>query len=104
MYAIIESGGKQYRVEQGDVVDLELLTSAADGTVEFDRVLAIGEGEAVEFGSPVVESATVSGRLVDVVRDDKVTVFKKKRRKGYAKKQGHRQNHVRVEITAVARG
>ena len=64
MYAIIESGSKQYRVETGDQVDLELLESAEDGSVDFDRVLAVGDGDDVEFGTPLLENASVTGRLI----------------------------------------
>ena len=104
MYAIIESGSKQYRVETGDQVDLELLESAEDGSVDFDRVLAVGGGDDVEFGTPLLENASVTGRLIQEGRAEKLVVFKMKRRKGYRKKQGHRQSFARVEILNISRG
>lgn len=100
MYAVIETGGKQYRVEKGDVIDVEL--AETDGpAINFDRVLMIGGGEGVRVGSPVVSGASVSGVLVDEIRAPKIKVFKKKRRKGYRKQQGHRQNLLRVRIDAI---
>lgn len=102
MYAVIETGGKQYRVEQGDVIDVELMGGAEDasGPVTFDRVLMIG-GEAPRVGTPTVEGAQVTGRLVDSIRGPKIRVFKKKRRKGYRRTNGHRQDLLRVRIENI---
>ena len=103
MYAVIETGGKQYRVEKGDVIDVELAETGGDEgrEISFDRVLMIGGGEGVRVGAPVVSGASVSGVLVDEIRAPKIKVFKKKRRKGYKKTQGHRQNLLRVRIDAI---
>ena len=103
MYAVIETGGKQYRVEKGDVIDVELAeTGDSEGSaISFDRVLMIGGGEGVRVGAPVVAGASVSGVLVEQVRAPKIKVFKKKRRKGYKKTQGHRQDLLRVRIDAI---
>ena len=97
MYAVIETGGKQYRVRAGDVIDVERLQTA-DDTVVFDRVLMVGEGDDAKVGNPVVEGAQVTATRVADVRGPKIVVFKKKRRKGYRNTRGHRQDLVRVRI------
>jgi len=102
MYAVIETGGKQYRVVPGAVIDVELLGSPEDGAVEFDRVLMVGGGDEVKVGTPEVEGASVRGTLVDAVRGPKIRVFKMKRRKGYRRTNGHRQNLHRVRIDEIA--
>lgn len=100
MYAVIETGGKQYRVTPGDVIDVEL-TGADQETVQFDRVLLIGgEGDA-RVGTPTVSGASVSASLLGEVRGDKIIVFKKKRRKGYKRTTGHRQDLHRVRIESI---
>jgi large subunit ribosomal protein L21 len=109
MYAVIESGGRQYKVETGDVIDVELVGDAAESSekspstsVRFDRVLLVaGEDGAVKVGSPTVEGAQVTGVLVDEVRGPKIIVFKKKRRKGYKRLRGHRQDLHRVKIEKI---
>ncbi len=103
MYAVIETGGKQYRVTKGDVLDIELTQTTGKKTekVQFDRVLMITDGDSTTVGTPVVEGASVAGTLVDRVRAPKVKVFKKKRRKGYRRTQGHRQNLLRVQIDSI---
>jgi large subunit ribosomal protein L21 len=103
MYAVIETGGKQYRVEEGDVIDVELAETdgSAESKLTFDRVLMIGGGEGVRVGAPVVNGASVTAVLVAEVRGPKIKVFKKKRRKGYKKMQGHRQNLLKVRIDAI---
>lgn len=100
MYAIIETGGKQYRVAPGDVIDIERLPASDDSSVTFDRVLMVG-GDEVKIGKPVVEGAAVHGERVADVRGPKVTVFKMKRRKGYRRKNGHRQDLLRVRINDI---
>jgi len=103
MYAVIETGGKQYRVQPGDVIDVERGPEVADGTVEFDRVLMVGgEGTEVAVGSPTVDGAVVRASLVDEVRGRKIRVFKMKRRKGYRRTRGHRQDLLRVRIDEIA--
>jgi large subunit ribosomal protein L21 len=102
MYAVIETGGKQYRVKAGDVLEVELLArdSEADSVV-FDRVLMVGEGADIKVGNPVVEGAEVRASRVADVRGPKIVVFKKKRRKGYRRKNGHRQDLLRVRIDEI---
>lgn len=100
MYAIIETGGKQYRVEQGDIIDVERLPGGDDDGVIFDRVLMLG-GDEVKIGSPVVEGAEVHAERLADVRGPKVTVFKMKRRKGYRRKMGHRQDYTEIRVDSI---
>lgn len=100
MYAVIETGGKQYRVEKGDVIDVELI-EGAEKKVTFDRVLLVGGAGEAKVGSPTVDGATVQASLVDEVRGPKVIVYKKKRRKGYERTNGHRQDMLRVRIDKI---
>ena len=100
MYAIIETGGKQYKVEQGDVVFIEKLNVEAGEAVTFDKVLVVG-GDDLKVGAPSVEGATVSANVVKNGKDKKIIVYKYKPKKGYHKKQGHRQPYTKVEITAI---
>lgn len=107
MYAIIETGGKQYRVEKGDVIDVEKLTPAADGKVEFAQVLFLnpapnGEETAVmKIGQPYVPHSVVIGKLLQEVKGEKVIAYKYKKRKRYHRKVGHRQQYARVQITEI---
>ena len=103
MYAVIETGGKQYRVEPGDVIDVELTPVSGKKVqkVKFDRVLLIGDDKDVKIGAPVVAGAEVTGVLVDEVRGPKVRVFKMKRRKGYRRKVGHRQELTSIRIKEI---
>ncbi len=102
MYAIIETGGKQYRVEPGDVIDIERLGDALDSDqVEFDRVLMVG-GDEARVGTPAVDGARVTGTLLSEIRGPKIRVFKMKRRKGYRRTNGHRQDLHRVRIDNIA--
>ena len=101
MYAVIETGGKQYRVHPGDVIDVERLPAAEDSEIVFDRVLMVDNGGDVKIGDPVVAGAQVRGVKLREVRGPKVTVFKMKRRKGYRRKNGHRQDLLRVEIKDI---
>ena len=103
MYAIIEAGSKQYRVSRGDLIDVELQPVEGKKVrhVTFDRVLmVVGEG-GTKVGTPVIAGAKVNGVMVDEVRGPKVVVFKKKRRKGYQRTKGHRQNYLRVRIQSI---
>ena len=100
MYAIIETGGKQYKVEQGDFVFIEKLNVEAGETVTFDKVLVVG-GDGVKVGAPYVEGATVSANVVKNGKDKKIIVYKYKPKKGYHKKQGHRQPYTKLEIKAI---
>ena len=100
MYAVILTGGKQYRVQQGDVIFVEKLNVQADETVSFD-VLLLGNENETKIGAPVVEGAKVEGKVVGQVKSAKVVVFKYKAKKNERKKQGHRQPYTKVEITAI---
>jgi len=101
-YAIIETGGKQYKVAEGDVLEVERLKAAVGDVVEIDRVVAIGGEEPLQAGTPYLESARVKAEVISMDRDKKIVVFKKKRRKGYQKKQGHRQNRTGLKILLIA--
>lgn len=103
MYAVIQTGGKQYKVSPGDVVDVETLDVDASDVVLFDQVLAIGEGTDVNIGTPNIAGASVSGELVEQRRGKKIIAFKMKRRKGYKRKKGHRQNLSRVRIVEITK-
>lgn len=100
MYAIIETGGKQYKVEQGDVVFVEKLGVEEGETVTFDKVLVVG-GDNVKVGTPYVDGASVEASVVKNGKDKKIIVYKYKSKKGYHKKQGHRQPYTKVEIKAI---
>ena len=102
MYAIIQTGGKQYKVKSGDLVDIEKLDAEVGATVKFEDVLAVGEeGGKLNIGSPKVAGAVVEAKVVDQFRGKKIVVFKMKRRKGYRRTQGHRQSLTRVEIGEI---
>jgi large subunit ribosomal protein L21 len=104
MYAIIETGGKQYRVQRGDVIDIERAPESGKKVrqVSFDRVLMVSGEGGTKIGAPALTDARVSGIVVDDVRGPKVKVFKMKRRKGYRRTQGHRQHMMRVRIQDIA--
>ena len=102
MYAIIETGGKQYKVQAGDQIRVEKLNVEDGGAVVFDKVLAAGEGADIKIGAPYLEGVTVEGTAVESGKGDKVIIFKYKAKKDYRKKQGHRQPYTLVEITSVA--
>ena len=101
MQAIIVTGGKQYRVEQGDIVYIEKLDVEADSEVKFDQVLAVGEEGSVKVGAPVVEGAPVSAKVIKNGKGKKVRIFKYNPKKGYRKRQGHRQPYTKVQIGAI---
>ena len=101
MYAIIETGGKQYKVTEGDVVFIEKLNVEEGAEVTFDKVLMAGEGDAVKVGTPIVEGATVTAKAIKNGKSKKVVVFKMKRKKNERKKKGHRQPYTKDEITAI---
>ena len=100
MYAVIKTGGKQYRVQQGDVIFVEKLNVQADEKVSFD-VLLLGNENETKIGAPIVKGAKVEGKVVGQVKSAKVVVFKYKAKKNERKKQGHRQPYTKVEITAI---
>ncbi|RME36427.1 MAG: 50S ribosomal protein L21 [Deltaproteobacteria bacterium] len=100
MYAVIKTGGKQYKVSEGDLVKVEKLEGAVGDTIELDEVLMVG-GEEVKIGTPLLPGAKVKARIVEQGKDKKILVFKSKRRKNYRKKYGHRQPITRLQITGI---
>jgi large subunit ribosomal protein L21 len=100
-YAVIKTGGKQYRVQQGDVLRVELLNAEEGAAVSFDQVLLVGSGESVTVGAPVVAGATVSATVRKHGRADKIRIIKFRRRKHYKRQQGHRQHFTEIEITGI---
>jgi large subunit ribosomal protein L21 len=101
MYAVIRTGGKQYRVAANDVLEIEKLDGEAGSTLEFTDVLMLGEGESVTVGTPLVAGAKVTAELVAQTRGPKLIAFKKRRRKNSRRKKGHRQDLTRVRITDI---
>jgi large subunit ribosomal protein L21 len=101
MYAVIKSGGKQYRVEAGKQVRVESLVADVGSAVAFEEVLLVGGGDSVKVGAPLVSGAKVTGTVVAHGRGDKVKIFKLRRRKHYQKTQGHRQNYTEVRIDDI---
>jgi large subunit ribosomal protein L21 len=104
MYAVIKSGGKQYRVEAGKQVRVEALAADVGAAVAFEEVLLVGNGDAVKVGAPLVSGASVKGTVLAHGRGDKVKIFKMRRRKHYQKSQGHRQNYTEVRIDDIVGG
>ncbi|NJD02527.1 MAG: 50S ribosomal protein L21 [Ruminiclostridium sp.] len=101
MYAVIETGGKQYKVQEGDVVFIEKLEADEGAVVTFDKVLAVSSEGNVTFGSPVVASASVSGKVLGHGKDKKIIIFKYKAKKNYRNKTGHRQPYTKVQIDKI---
>ena len=101
MHAIIETGGKQFKVQAGDVIAVEKLGTEAGTTYTFDKVLSIVDGDSTVFGKPVVEGASVSASVLGDGKAKKVVVYKYKAKKGYHRKKGHRQPFTRVQIEAI---
>ena len=100
-YAVIRTGGKQYRVSEGEVVKIEKLPGEVGEKVTLSEVLFVGGNDEVKIGAPMVANATVTGEIVGQIRAKKVIVFKKKRRKSYSRQQGHRQYQTALKITAI---
>lgn len=102
MYAIIETGGKQYRAEKGDTIQIEKIKGLTEGdSYTFEKVLMVADGEGLDVGRPYIDEAKVEGNVVESGREEKVTVYKYKKRKGYRRKYGHRQPYMKVEINEV---
>jgi large subunit ribosomal protein L21 len=101
MYAVIQTGGKQYRVKSGEQVKIEMLLADVGAAVSFDRVLMLGEGDGARVGAPYVDGARVKATVVAQGRGEKVRIFKLRRRKHYAKTQGHRQSFTEVRIDEI---
>ncbi|WP_018232929.1 50S ribosomal protein L21 [Thioalkalivibrio thiocyanodenitrificans] len=102
MYAVIATGGKQYRVAQGDVLRIEKLEAEAGATVEFDDVLLVGSGDDVKVGTPRVEGGKVTATVKTHGRGEKISIIKFRRRKHHRKQMGHRQDYTEVEITGIS--
>ncbi|MDQ0457426.1 large subunit ribosomal protein L21 [Rhizobium paknamense] len=101
MFAVIKTGGKQYRVSANDVLTIEKLEAEAGATIEFTEVLVVGEGADAKFGAPFVAGATVKAEVVEQTRGKKVIAFKKRRRQNSKRSRGHRQHHTVVRITDI---
>jgi len=101
MYAVVASGGKQYRVEQGETLRVEKLPGEVGASVSFDNVLMFSDGEDVKIGQPILENVKVTGHIVEQGKAKKIIVFKYKRRKRYRRKQGHRQQFTAVKIDNI---
>jgi large subunit ribosomal protein L21 len=102
MYAVIATGGKQYRVEQGETLQVEKLALEAGKSIEITDVLLVADGENVKVGAPHVAGAKVTAEVVGDEKGDKLTIYKYKRRKGYRRKTGHRQTYTRIKITGIS--
>ena len=102
MYAVIESGGKQYRVAPGDVIEVEKLDASEGAEVALDRVLMVADGEQVRIGTPMLSGAKVTATVKSHGRAEKIRIFKLRRRKNYRRTQGHRQYYTQIEITAIS--
>ncbi|MGL4208915.1 MAG: 50S ribosomal protein L21 [Candidatus Adiutrix sp.] len=101
MYAVIKTGGRQYKVETGQIIRVDKLDANVGDTVSLNEVLLIKDGETLKAGAPMVDGAQVTATVVTQDRAKKIIVFKKKRRQGYQKKQGHRQDFTALKITAI---
>lgn len=101
MRAVIKTGGKQYRVSEGDVLKVEKLEGEPGARIELSEVLAVGEGEGIKIGTPTVAGASVTAEILGHDRDKKVIIYKKKRRKGYDKRTGHRQPFTSIKIQEI---
>ncbi|MDB5366262.1 MAG: rplU [Rhodospirillales bacterium] len=101
MFAVVKTGGKQYRVAAGDVIKVEKLAGEAGGTVTLDQILMVGEGTSATVGTPLVAGAKVTAQVVAQARGPKIIVFKKKRRQNYRRKNGHRQDLTILRVTDI---
>jgi large subunit ribosomal protein L21 len=101
MYAVIKTGGKQYRVTAGEKIKVEQIPADVGTEISLDQVLMVGEGESVKIGAPVIAGATVTAKVISQGRHPKITIFKMRRRKHYRKNQGHRQNYTELEISGI---
>lgn len=102
MYAVFESGGKQHRVQEGEVLKLEKIELGTGETLEFDKIMLVGEGDSVKVGQPLVEGAKVTAEVLSQGRHDKIHIIKFKRRKHHMKRAGHRQWYTEVKITGIS--
>ena len=102
MYAVIRTGGKQYRIQVGEKIKVEQIEAQSGSELILDQVLMVADGEKISMGNPLVEGATVSATVLGQGRHDKIRIFKMRRRKHYQKHQGHRQNYTEIQITGIA--
>ena len=102
MYAVVKTGGKQYRVVAGEKIKVEQIPADVGAEITLDQVLMVGEGESVKIGAPLVAGAKVTAKVVAHGRGEKVKIFKMRRRKHYRKNQGHRQNYTELEIAGIS--
>lgn len=102
MYAVVKTGGKQYRVSAGQKLKVEQIPADVGAEITLDQVLMVGEGESVKIGAPIVAGAAVKATVISHGRHDKVKIFKMRRRKHYQKHQGHRQNYTELRIDSIA--
>ena len=102
MFAVVEIAGQQYKVSKADRIYVPLLESEVGAKVTFEKVLLLGDEKSTKIGTPVISGSVVEATVLEHVRDDKVIVFKKKRRKGYKVRRGHRQHYTEIEITKVS--
>lgn len=102
MYAVIKTGGKQYRVVAGEKIKVEQIPADVGSQITIDQILMVGEGDAVKIGTPVVSGASVTASVVSHGRHDKIKIFKMRRRKHFQKHQGHRQNYTEIRIDAIS--
>jgi large subunit ribosomal protein L21 len=102
MYAVIKTGGKQYRVVAGEKLKIEQIPADVGAEITLDQILMVGEGESVQIGTPLLTGAAVKATVLSQGRHDKVTIFKMRRRKHYQKHQGHRQNYTEIRIDGIS--
>ena len=101
MYAVVKTGGKQYRVQAGEKIRVEQIPAEVGQEIVLDQVLLVGAGDAITLGAPLVAGATVKAKVLSQGRHDKVRIFKMRRRKHFRKSQGHRQNYTEIEILGI---
>ena len=102
MYAVVKTGGKQYRVAAGEKIKVEQIPADVGAEITLDQVLMVGEGESVKIGTPTVAGAKVTAKVIAHGRHDKLNIFKMRRRKHYRKNQGHRQNYTEIQIAGIS--
>lgn len=104
MYAIVESGGVQFRVQKGDVIEVPKMDKVAGEKITLDKVLLVGDSDKISVGKPMIQTAVVNAEVVGRGKAKKIMVFKYKRKKSYALMKGHRQNYTKIKITAISKG
>ncbi|MXS84653.1 50S ribosomal protein L21 [Nitrosomonas sp. HPC101] len=102
MYAVIKTGGKQYRVQVGNKLKVETLPAEVGSAIQLDQILMVADGEVISTGTPLLDQAQVSATVISHGRHDKIRIFKMRRRKHYRKQQGHRQNYTEIQITGIS--